>query len=313
VQTHPTLGLLRCPLRELPHEETSSSEIRTWIVIGLTFSMMIAELTAGTMFNSMALLADGWHMSTHVAAFLVTALAYWLSRKLARDHSFTFGTGKIRVLGGFASAVLLAVVALMMASESAERLIHPKSIRFDEAIVVAVLGLLVNLISAFLLKDDHSHSHSHGHHHLHHHGHSHDLNRRAAYLHVLADALTSLTAIVALVAGKFFGWGWMDPLMGIVGSLVVASWSYGLLRDTGGILLDRTPTSTPLLEKIKNATISTGDQLTDLHLWQVAEGRYAAILTVESPGPSTPQTYRDKLSTQKDLIHLTVEINAPQG
>lgn len=251
--------------------DTSVAEHRTRIVIAITAAMMVAEIAAGSVFNSMALLADGWHMSTHVAAFLITAFAYHFSRRHAHDARFSFGTGKMGVLGGFASAVVLLVVALLMAAESLHRFFMPLPIRFDEAIGVAVVGLLVNITCALLVKehDHHHHASSHDHHRDRGHGHQ-DLIVRAAYLHVLADALTSGTAIAGLITGKFFGWVWLDPVMGVVGSAVVAVWAVGLLRDTSGILLDRTPNVSDLSEEIRGAVESDGDSsVTDLHVWQV--------------------------------------------
>src|SRR5207253_2911301 len=241
----------------------TKGERRTRIVIAITGVMMVVEITAGLLSHSMALLADGWHMSTHVTAFLITAIAYYFMRRHSSSEQYSFGTGKIGILGGFASAVVLAVVALLMAGESVRRLFAPLTIHFNEAIGIACLGLTVNLGCAFLLKDDHhSEGHSHGS------AHQHDLNLRAAYLHVLADAFTSVLAIVALSGGKFFGWAWLDPVVGVVGSGVVFSWAYTLLRDTSGILLDRTPPSSDLPEEIRRAVESDGDSLvTDLHVW----------------------------------------------
>src|ERR1700730_16886340 len=225
----------------------SKGERRTRIVIAITGVMMVVEIAAGLLSHSMGLLADGWHMSTHVTAFLITAIAYYFTRRLAANEQFSFGTGKIGVLGGFASAVVLSVVALLMAGESVHRIFVPLAIHFNEAIGIACVGLVVNLVCAFLLKDD-PHHHHHGEEgHDHHH---HDLNLRAAYLHVLADAFTTLLAIDGLSCGKFFGWSWLDPVIGIVGSGVVFSWAYNLLRDTSGILLDRTPTSSDLPQEI---------------------------------------------------------------
>ncbi len=202
--------------------DSSVAERRTRIVIGITAAMMVVEIGGGIAFGSMALLADGWHMSTHVAAFFIAAMAYHFSRKHAKDARYSFGTGKMGVLGGFASAVVLAVIALLMAGESVHRFITPQPIHFDQAIAVAIIGLVVNLVCAWLLRDEpHHHGHAHGHGHDHGHGHG-DLNLRAAYIHVLADALTSVTAIVALTAGKFLGWNWLDPVMGIVGRLELA-------------------------------------------------------------------------------------------
>lgn len=290
--------------------DTSVAERRTHLVIGITVFMMVVEIAAGTAFNSMALLADGWHMSTHVAAFLITALAYAFSRRHATDPLYSFGTGKLGVLGGFASAVVLALIALLMAGESVHRMISPLPIRFDEAIGVAVLGLMVNLLCAVLLRDDHHHHHHHDGDSGHRHSHHEDLNRRSAYIHVLADATTSVTAIVALLAGRYFGWFWMDPVMGIVGSAVVAVWAYSLIRDTSGILLDRTPESSDLPEEIRRAVESDGEsEITDLHVWQVAAGRFAAIVSIAAPESKTAEAYRKLLSVHEELVHLTVEIH----
>lgn len=287
--------------------DSSVAERRTRIVIVITAAMMVVEIAAGVAFNSMALLADGWHMSTHVAAFLITALAYYFSRRHSADPRYSFGTGKMGVLGGFASAVILSMIALLMAGESVHRIFAPLPIHFNDAIGVAVIGLVVNLVCALLLKDDHHHHHGHSHGaHYHHH---HDLNRRAAYIHVLADALTSVTAIVALVAGKFFGWSWMDPVMGIVGSVVVTVWAYGLLRDTSGILLDRTPDSSDLPYEIRRAVESDGDSLvTDLHVWQVASGRFAAIVSIVAHDPKPSEAYRGLFREHEELVHVSVEV-----
>ena len=286
--------------------DASVAERRTRIVIGITATMMVIEISAGTTFNSMALLADGWHMSTHVAAFLITASAYYFSRRNANNPRYSFGTGKMGVLGGFASAVILAMIALLMAGESVHRVFAPLLIQFDDAIAVAVIGLMVNLACALLLKDDHHHADDHG---RGAHAHHHDLNRHAAYVHVLADAFTSVTAIVALLAGKFFGWTWLDAVMGIVGSVVVGVWAYGLLRDTSGVLLDRTPEASDLPEEIRNAVESDGDSLvTDLHIWQVAAGRFAAIVSIVAHEPQTSDAYRDRRREHEELEHVTVEV-----
>lgn len=287
--------------------DTSLAEKRTRWVIGITAAMMLIEIAAGMAFNSMALLADGWHMSTHVAAFLITAAAYFFSRKHAKDSRYSFGTGKMGVLGGFASAVVLFVIALLMAGESVHRVFVPLPIHFNNAIGIAVIGLAVNLVCALLLKDDHHH-HGHGHE-THGHHHHHDLNQRAAYVHVLADALTSVTAIVALVAGKFLGWSWLDPVMGIVGSLVVGVWAYGLVRDTAGILLDRTPETSDLPDEIRGAVESDGDSIvTDLHVWQVAAGRFAAIVSIVAHNPKPAGAYRELFREHDELVHVTVEV-----
>ena len=283
----------------------STAERRTRIVIAITAIMMVVEIAAGIVFNSMALLADGWHMSTHVVAFLITALAYYFCRRHCADPRYSFGTGKMGVLGGFASAIVLTVIALIMAGESVHRFFVPVPIHFNQASGVATIGLLVNLICALLLKDNHHHDHDHAHHHDTRH---HDLNLRAAYIHVLADALTSVTAIVALLSGKFFGWSWLDPVMGIVGSAVVSVWAYGLIRDTSGILLDRTPNSSDLPKEIRSAVESDGDSLvTDLHVWQVAAGKFAAIVSIVAHDPKPVETYRELFREHDELVHVTVE------
>src|SRR5881396_4233617 len=278
----------------------SHAERRTRIVIGITAAMMIIEITVGLMSHSMALLADGWHMSTHVIAFLITAVAYYLARRHAANVRFSFGTGKVGVLGGFTSAVVLSIVAFLMAGESVRRLFVPLTIHFNEAIGIACVGLLVNLGCAVLLADRH---HDHGGGSAHHH----DLNLRAAYLHVLADAFTSVLAITALTGGKFFGWAWLDPVVGIVGSGVVFSWAYTLLRDTSGILLDRTPASSDLPEEIRRTVESDGDSLvTDLHVWQVGTGKFAAIVSIVAHEPRNSDEYRELLREHEELVHLTI-------
>jgi cation diffusion facilitator family transporter len=284
----------------------SGAERRTRIVIAITAVMMVLEITVGLISHSMALLADGWHMSTHVIAFLITAMAYYLSRKHSSNAQFTFGTGKIGVLGGFSSAVVLAMIALLMAGESAHRLFVPLSIHFNEAIGVASLGLLVNLSCALLLKDTSHHHHHDGHSHAA--DHRHDLNLRAAYIHVLADAFTSVLAIIALTGGKFAGWSWLDPIMGIVGSGVVFSWAYTLMRDTSGILLDRTPPSSDLPDEIRRAVEKDGDSLvTDLHVWQVGTGKFAAIVSIVAHQSKSSDEYRELLREHEELVHLTIE------
>ena len=282
-------------------------ERRTRIVIAITGTMMVLEITVGLLSHSMALLADGWHMSTHVTAFLITAAAYYFTKRHASDLRFSFGTGKIGVLGGFASAVVLSVVALLMAGESMHRIFVPLAIHFDEAIGIACLGLVANLGCAILLKDNHTHEHGHSHQH-------HDLNLRAAYLHVLADAFTSLLAIVALTSGKFFGWTWLDPVVGIVGSAVVFSWAYSLLRDTSGILLDRTPASSDLPEEIRKAIESDGDSVvTDLHVWQVGAGKFAAIVSLVAHQARPCESYRERLREHEELVHVTIETHTCSG
>jgi cation diffusion facilitator family transporter len=302
--------------------DSSVAEKRTRIVIGITATMMVVEIIGGIMFHSMAVLADGWHMGTHVSAFLITAIAYHFTRRHANDPRYSFGTGKMGVLGGFASAVVLSVVAFLMAGESVHHLIAPMPIAFTEAIGIACVALVVNLVCALLLNVDHHHSHGHSHDH-HGHGHSHDnhghghhdhgqaedLNLRAAYFHVLADAMTTVAAIVALLAGKFFGWSWLDPVVGLAGSVVVFSWAYSLLRATSGILLDRTPESSDLPDEIRRAVESDGDStVSDLHIWQVSTGKYAAIVSIVAHEPKSCDAYRELFREHEELVHVTVEI-----
>lgn len=291
------------------------NEHRTWFVIALTSVMMVVEIAAGTIYSSMALVADGWHMSTHAAAMLIAALAYLFARRNAKNPRFTFGTGKVGDLAAFASAIVLALVALLIGWESVVRLANPIPISFPQAISVAVVGLIVNLISAWLLREDHDHHHGHSHHHDHghdhdeHEHHGRDQNLRAAYLHVLADALTSVLAIIALVAGSIYGWIWLDPLMGIVGALVIARWSWGLMRDTGATMLDYRKEDDPFAAKIRAVVEDAGDQITDLHIWQLGPGHSAAIVAVTTGTDSNPATYREKLFKVAGLSHITVEVN----
>ncbi|MCY1234797.1 Cadmium, cobalt and zinc/H(+)-K(+) antiporter [compost metagenome] len=265
--------------------------------------MMVVEIVAGKMFGSMALVADGWHMSTHAAALLITALAYLYARKHANNRRFTFGTGKLGDLAGFASAVVLALIALLIGWESFLRLQNPVSINFKEAIFVAVAGLIVNLICAWLLKDDHHHGHGHDH------GHSgKDQNLRAAYLHVLADALTSVLAIGALTFGSLYGWQWLDPAIGIVGGVVIARWSWGLIRDAGGVLLYYLPVNEDLPDEIQEIMNTESAEIVDLHVWQLGPGHHGAIVSIVTDHPQAPSYYREKLATIHDLAHVTVEV-----
>lgn len=282
---------------------------RTWFVIALTAAMMVIEIVAGTTYGSMALVADGWHMSTHAAAMLISALAYLFARKQARNPRFTFGTGKLGDLAGFASAVVLALVALLIGWESFLRFASPVPIDFAQAIMVAVVGLVVNLVSAWLLRDDHHH---HGHSHDHDHGHgATDNNLRAAYLHVMADALTSVLAIGALLLGSVYGWLWLDPAIGVVGALVIARWSFGLMRDAGGVLLDYVPEDEDLPEEIRGLIEVDGDKVVDLHVWQVGPGHHAAIISLSSPAPQPLAAYRARLAGIHDLSHVTIEVDGP--
>lgn len=283
-------------------------EARTWWVIGLTAVMMVVEIVAGLVFGSMALLADGWHMGTHAAALAVTAFAYVYARRHTSDRRYSFGTGKVGTLGGFASAVGLAVVALLVFGESAQRLAAPVAIRFNEAIGVAVVGLVVNLLCAFLLRDEHDHhsASSLDDHHDHHH---HDHNLRAAYLHVLADAVTSLLAIAALTTGKYLGWTWMDPIMGLVGSIVIARWSLGLLRDTSRVLLDAEVGEERRAGIAKAIESDADNRVTDLHIWRVGPRHLAAIIVLVTHRPQSPDHYKRLLAHHDDLVHLTIEVH----
>lgn len=288
------------------------AERRTRQVMWLTAAMMVVEIAAGTVFNSMALLADGWHMSSHALALGVSAVAYALARRMANDPRFAFGTWKIEVLGGYTSAVFLMGVAAYMGIESIARLVTPSVIRFDEAIAVAILGLAVNVVSAWLLStgvgghDHDRHAHGHGHHHGHEH---HDLNLRSAYLHVVADALTSILAIAALIGGKYFGASWLDPVMGLVGTLLVGRWAWGLLRDTGRVLLDA-EMDAPVVEEVKDVVRGLPQPTTvrDLHLWRVGKGKYACILSLSTGAALDADAVRRALSVHEELVHVTVEL-----
>jgi cation diffusion facilitator family transporter len=280
------------------------NERRTWLVVALTAVMMIGEIIGGTIYGSMALVADGWHMSTHAGALTIAALAYRYARSHLRDARFSFGTGKFGDLAGFSSALILAMVALLIGYQSATRLFKPVTISFDEATVIAVIGLGVNLASAWLLRDRHEHAHGHeqGHHH-------HDHNLRSAYLHVLADALTSVLAIVALLTGRFYGWVWMDPIMGIVGAVVIAHWSFRLLRSSAAVLLD-TVVDPQLATQIKQRLELGTDRVADLHLWRLGPGHAAVIATVVADQPESPQRYKARLEGLDGLSHVTIEVHA---
>jgi cation diffusion facilitator family transporter len=287
------------------------AERRTFTVIGLTATMMVVEIAAGLAFASMALLADGLHMASHAVALSIAAFAYVYVRRHAHDPQFSFGTGKVNALGGFTGALLLAIFALLMAGESLNRLVHPVSIAFNQAISVAILGLMVNGASMLILgqHDHHGEHHEDAHEHEGaHHPHG-DHNLRSAYLHVLADALTSLLAIFALLAAKYLRMIWMDPLMGIVGAVMVARWSIGLLRLTSAVLLDRQ--APEQVRAIMQASIERhGDhRVADLHVWSVGPDIYAAILSVVSRAPQPPEWYRAALPGELGLVHVTVEVH----
>jgi cation diffusion facilitator family transporter len=316
-------------------------ERRTWSVVALTAAMMILEIVGGTMFGSIALVADGWHMGTHVLALAIAGLAYLFARRHVGDPRFSLGTGKFGELAAFGSAIILAMIALGIGYESVLRLMHPVAIHFREAVPIAALGLCVNLASAWLLRESHDHAHGHtahshhddhaNHHHAHHdhdghhdgHAHDHDAdddhahghaahhrdsNYRAAYVHVLADALTSVLAIAGLSAAWAFGLNFMDPLVGLAGMLVILSWSVGLVRSAGGVLLDRVP-NPALAQRIRERIETGGDRLADLHLWQVGPGHAAVIMSVVSDAPQAPSAYKQRLGDLAGLSHVTVEVN----
>jgi len=303
------------------------NERKTWGVIALCSLMMVLEIGGGSIFGSLALVADGLHMSTHATALAIAALAYTYARRRAADPRFTFGTGKFGDLAGFTSAIILAMIALLIGYEAVSRLLAPVRIDFDQAIPIAVLGLLVNIASAWLLRGGHRHGQGHAHsqdhdhdHHDHHHPHPHrhhdqgaagaavrDNNMRAAFLHVAADAAVSVLAIVGLSMGKFFGWVWMDPVMGIAGALVIGNWSYGLVRDTGSILLDMS-TDQKIADSIRTAIETDGDRLADLHLWRLGPGHLVAILSVVTAAPRNAEFYHARLGEVGRFSHVTIEV-----
>lgn len=287
------------------------AEKNTLRVAILTAVMMVVEIAGGWYYNSMALLADGWHMSSHAVALGLSVLAYFCARKYAHDPRFSFGTWKIEVLGGYTSAIFLVMVAGLMIFQSIERLISPSPIHYNQAIGIAVVGLVVNLVSAWLLKDGHHHDHGHGHEHAEHdhHGH-HDLNLRSAYIHVIADAATSVLAIIALFGGKLWGASWMDPVMGLVGAVIVSIWAYGLLRDTGRVLLDAEMTA-PVVEEIREVIAQSPikAQISDLHVWRVGQGKYACILSLVTHEEVAPAYFKNQLHIHEELVHISIEIN----
>jgi cation diffusion facilitator family transporter len=279
-------------------------------VMWITAIMMVVEIVAGWWFNSMALLADGWHMSSHAFAIGLSAFAYGAARRYAQDPRFAFGTWKIEILGGFASAIFLLGVAAMMVFGSVERLWSPQPIHYQDAIIVAVVGLLVNIVCALILgraHDHHHHEHDHGHHH------HHDLNLKSAYVHVIADAATSVLAILALTGGLIYGWSWLDPVMGIVGAVLVAAWAKNLLVDTGKILLDR-EMDHPVVDEIREviAQFDEADEtkITDLHVWRVGKSAYSCTLSLATHNAAlTPEQVRKQLGQHREIMHTTIEIH----
>jgi cation diffusion facilitator family transporter len=291
----------------------AGNERKVWVVVALTVTMMIVEITGGTIFGSLALVVDGWHMSTHAAALAISAAAYLYARRHAQDERFAFGTGKLGDLAAFTSAIVLAMIALLIGYESIMRLIAPVPIAFGEAIGIAVLSLLVNVASAWLLKDDHHHAREHAHHpddehaphHDHHHAHDHNL--RAAYVHVLADAATSVLAILGLSAAALFGWAFMDPIVGLIGTIVILSWAYGLVRAAGSVLLDVVPDA-KLARTLRKRLERDGDRVADLHLWRVGPGHNAAIVSIVSDHPKAAAEYRERIASLPGLSHITVQV-----
>lgn len=298
---------------------SAAAERGTRLVMWITAATMLVEISAGWWLNSMALLADGWHMSSHALAIGLSALAYASARRYAGDPRFAFGTWKIEILGGFASAIFLLGVAALMVYGSVERIVSPLPIRYQEAIVIAVLGLVVNIVCALILGRAQHHDHGHGHDHAHdqHHGH-HDLNLKSAYVHVIADAATSVLAIVALCGGWLYGWAWLDPVMGIVGAVLVAVWAKGLITDTGKVLLDR-EMDHPVVDEIREA-VETGPEagdtrVTDLHVWRVGKQVYACALTVTTHDAQlTADAVRQRLAVHGEIVHSTIEVQVcPDG
>lgn len=290
-----------------------AAERGTRAVMWITAAMMVVEIAAGWWFNSMALLADGWHMASHALAIGLSAFAYATARRFAKDPRFAFGSWKIEVLGGFASAVFLLTIVAMMLLGSVERLISPQAIQYREAIAVAMLGLVVNLICAIILGKAHHHGHGHGDVAPGHHNHHHDLNLRSAYVHVLADAATSVLAVIALVGGWFYGWAWLDPVMGMIGAVLVGTWAKGLIVDTGRVLLDR-EMNHPVVDEIREV-VETGPgqgdtRITDLHVWRVGRQIYSCALTVVTHDSSlTPVHIRQQLAVHEEIVHATIEVH----
>jgi cation diffusion facilitator family transporter len=290
-------------------EKHDQHERRTWFVVALTAATMVAEIAGGSLFGSMAVVADGFHMSTHVAALAIAALAYRFARRHAADARFSFGTGKLGELAAFSSALILLLIAVLIAYESVVRFLNPIAIKYDEAIAIACIGLAVNLASAWLLAvDSHHHGHAHDDGDDHHHHHSHDHNIRAAYVHVLADAVTSVLAIGGLLMGRFYGLVWMDALVGIVGAGVIISWAVGLLRSSGAVLLDIVP-SRGLADRVRSRLEVEGDRVADLHLWQLGPGHAGLIAAVVSERPQPPQAYKARLADIGGLSHVTIEVH----
>jgi cation diffusion facilitator family transporter len=309
------------------HASSDRAERSTRSVVWITAAMMVVEIAAGWWFNSMALLADGWHMSSHAIAIGLSAIAYATARRYAKDPRFAFGTWKVEILAGFASAILLLSVVVMMVAGSVERLVSPQPIAYGEAISVALLGLIVNIACALILGNAHDHGHGHdqghdhqhgehGHHRDHGHDHAHageDLNLKSAYMHVVADAATSVLAIIALAGGWLYGWSWLDPVMGIVGAVLVAVWARGLIIETGKVLLDREmdhPVVAEIRDVVESGNDGEGTRITDLHVWRVGKQVYSCALTIFTHDPClTADDVRERLSVHAEIVHTTIEIH----
>jgi cation diffusion facilitator family transporter len=277
----------------------------------LTAVMMVVEIGGGWWFNSMAVLADGWHMSSHALALGLSAFAYSFARRQAGNRRYAFGTWKVEVLGGYSSAILLLGIAALMVFQSVQRLVNPQEIHYHEAIVIAVVGLFVNLVCAWWLRDSHGHEHGHEHDHAHAHEAPVDMNVRAAYVHVLADAVTSVLAIIALAGGLFWGLGWLDPVMGLVGAALVSVWAWGLLRDSGRILLDA-EMDAPVVAEVREV-IERGEvpaKILDLHVWRVGRAKYAVVVSVATASGKDGGYFRRALCVHEELAHVTVEVVA---
>lgn len=296
-----------------PHvfnEGNPLAEKNTRRAVIFTAIMMVIEIAGGWAFNSMALLADGWHMSSHVLALGLSLFAYAAARRYATDARFAFGTWKMEVLAGYTSALALIGIALLMLYESVIRLVTPAPIHYTQAIAIAILGLLVNLVCAWLLKDSHGHDHGHGHDHHHVHGEHQDLNLRSAYIHVITDAATSVLAIVALIGGMLWGVSWLDPVMGIVGGILVAIWAVGLIKQTGRVLLDA-QMDDPVVQEVRDVIAESPIEakICDLHVWKVGKGKYACIVSIATTSDASPEDFKQQLSVHEELVHITVEIN----
>lgn len=302
--------------QHLFNESNPAAERGTRAVMWITAIMMVVEIFAGWWFNSMAVLADGLHMSSHAVAIGLSAFAYSAARRYSNDPRFAFGTWKIEILGGFASAIFLLGVAALMAFASVERIFSPQPIHYQEAIFVAAIGLAVNIVCAMILGNAH-HDHSHNHHeqetHDHSHPHHHDLNLKSAYVHVIADAATSVLAIIALVGGLFYGWSWLDPVMGILGAILVGSWAKNLLIETGKVLLDREmdhPVVNEIREVIESLEKSDETRIADLHVWRVGKEAYACALSLVTHSQTlTPEQVRAQLQQHEEIVHTTIEIH----